>query len=124
MVHYFRAIAALIVISFGVIATYAQTEPEDSADTSAAQARIQAMQQSAPLSSQSQEAFPALKAQSCKAAVPYVESKLADDWDKTMKKYTADRKGLTTPRTNCCPMLIGEPAPLPRSRRTCTRFAS
>jgi hypothetical protein len=75
---------------------FGQTQSDDSADTSAAQAAIQAIQQSAAPASQTQQKFPALKAESCKSAVQYVESPsgLFGDWDRTMQKYKGDRGGL------------------------------
>ena len=54
------------------------------------------MQSSAPLTAQSQPASPALKAESCKVAAPYVESPsgLLGEWDKAMMKNTIDRAGM------------------------------
>lgn len=85
----------LLAIYFGAATAWGQSEPENPADTSAAQAAIQAMQQSAQPSTPNQQAFPALKAESCKIAVPYVErpSGLLGVWDRDMTKYTIYRDG-------------------------------
>lgn len=96
MAHYFRIASALVLRSFCALPAYAQSD--DSADTSAAQAAIQAMQQSAPTSTQPTQAFPALKAQACKVAVPYVESPsgLLGDWDQATSKTSIDRSGFAS----------------------------
>lgn len=95
MSHLIRTVAVSSITVFACAATLAQSEP-DSADVSGALAAIQAKQTSANTSTQPQQAFPALKAQSCKEAVAYVESPsgLAGRWDAEMGKYTAYRNGL------------------------------
>jgi hypothetical protein len=93
MVNYCRIAASLLLISFCALSAFAQSD--GSADTSAAQAAIQSIQASSQAPPKTSQAFPALKAASCKTAVPYVESPsgLLGDWDLAMKKYTIDRDG-------------------------------
>jgi hypothetical protein len=95
MGHCIRTLSLSVVIVLGTTAVNAQSEPDGSADTSGALAAIQAKQNAAQPSSQSQQAFPALKAQSCKEAVSYVESPsgLLGQWDADMGKYKAYRNG-------------------------------
>lgn len=95
MCHLIRTVAVSAITVFACAATLAQSEP-DGADVSGALAAIQAKQNSANASTQPQQAFPALKAQSCKEAVAYVESPsgLLGLWDAEMGKYTAYRSGL------------------------------
>src|ERR1017187_3326315 len=85
-------VATLFLVSC-THAACAQGQSNDSADTSAAQAAIQAIQGSAQPSAKSQQAFPALKTEACKVAVPYVESQSGPlgDWDRAMTKYKIDR---------------------------------
>src|SRR5437773_3359016 len=95
MIHYIRRSILLIVFLFGATSTFGQSD-QGGADVSGALAAIQAKQNSANASTQPQQAFPALKAQSCKEAVPYVESRdgLFGEWDRAMEKYKADQQGL------------------------------
>lgn len=91
-----RCLQFLVValfLFFRASLTNAQSQTDDDADTSAAQAAIAAMQASAPAPSQITQASPALKAEACKTAIPYVESPsgLLGDWDVAMKRYTIDR---------------------------------
>lgn len=93
MVKPFAVVVSLLLASFCALSACAQSD--DSADTSAAQAAIQAMQGAPQPSAPNQQAFPALKAESCKIAVPYVESPsgLLGVWDRDMTKYTIYRDG-------------------------------
>jgi hypothetical protein len=90
-----RSVIQLFVATFFLVFCTHPTWAQDNADTSAAQAAIQAMQASPQPSAQNQQAFPALKAESCKIAVPYVESPsgLLGVWDRDMTKYTIYRDG-------------------------------
>jgi hypothetical protein len=92
-----QALFIMLFLASYQSATYAQSPSDDSADTSAAQAAIKAMQQSVPAPAQSQQTFPALKAQACKIAVPYVESPsgLLGDWDQATSKSSIDRSGIS-----------------------------
>jgi len=88
-----QILGVFLVMLFASLSAFAQNEP-DGADTSGALAAIQAKQNAAQPSTQPQQAYPALKAQSCKQAVPYVEGPLLADWDSEMRKYAAYRNGL------------------------------
>jgi hypothetical protein len=93
MINHCRIIAGLLLTSLCAFSAYAQSE---GSDTSAAQAAIQSLQASSQNPSKLTQAFPALKAQSCKSAVAYVESPsgLLGDWDSTMLRYKGDKGGL------------------------------
>jgi hypothetical protein len=91
MVDYLRSLMVAIVFLFVAVAAYPQ---DDSSDTSGAQATIQAITNSAQTPTQAPpQAYPALKAQYCRAAVAYVDNELPKTWDKEMGKYTAYRSG-------------------------------
>ncbi len=96
MVYRYPAVIVPVLVFFSAFSACAQSD--NSADTSAAQAAIQAMQQSGPTTTQPPQAFPALKAQACKVAVPYVESPsgLLGDWDLAMSKSSIDRSGFAS----------------------------
>lgn len=96
MGYWVRASAVLVAILLGSAVAYTQSTTDSSADTSGAQAVIQALQGSTKTSPQTLQAFPALKAESCKAAVQYVESPsgLLGVWDTDMTKYTIYRDGV------------------------------
>jgi hypothetical protein len=89
-----RASFALAVILVASATAFAQSD-EGGADVSGALAAIQAKQNSAQSSVQPRQAYPALKGQSCKEAVPYVESPsgLLGQWDADMGKYKAYQNG-------------------------------
>jgi hypothetical protein len=95
MLNYVRMLAVLVSILLAGVVTFAQSA-QDGADTSGAEAAIQAkaMQNSAKPSTQTQQAFPALKAESCKVAVPYVENDLAKEWDQCVADYHAKKNGM------------------------------
>lgn len=97
MTHYNRFLFALSLATLALcLSAFSQSQPDNSADTSGALAAIQAKQNSASPSTQNQQTFPALKAQSCKEAVSYVESPdgLLGQWDKAMGRHAAYKQGI------------------------------
>lgn len=85
----------LVIVLLPSRVVFAQSD-SDGTDVSGALATIQAKQEFVQSLMQTQQAFPALKARSCKEAVAYVESGdgLFGEWDKAMGKYKAYRGGL------------------------------